>query len=101
MRTLLKQVVDSYYHTSSNEQTGRTGQLVFGERKGRHVDDFAEFRGDRPCQRNFLKQVVDSYYHARSNEQRGRTAQFVKGDTKVSQVDELAEFGGDRPCQRK
>ncbi len=60
-------VVDSYYHTRLNEQTGRTGQLVLveiknlqtgrtgqlvrAETKGRHVDELAEFRGDRPCQR--------------------------------------------------
>ncbi len=44
-------VVDSYYHTRSNEQTGRTCQLVLVERKGRHIDELAEFRGDRPCQR--------------------------------------------------
>ena len=30
---------------------GRTGQLVLGENKGRQVDELAEFRGDRPCQR--------------------------------------------------
>ena len=49
--TFLKQVVDSYYHTRENEQRGRTGQLVFVESKSRHVDELAEFLGDRPCQR--------------------------------------------------
>jgi hypothetical protein len=34
-----------------NEQTGRTGQLVHGETKDRHVNELAEFGGDRPCQR--------------------------------------------------
>ena len=50
MRTFLKQVVDSYYHTTQHEQTERTGQFVEAERKGLHVDEHAEFRGDRACQ---------------------------------------------------
>ncbi len=48
---VFKAVADSYYHTRRNEQTGRTGQLVQVEFKGRHVDELAEFGGDRPCQR--------------------------------------------------
>jgi hypothetical protein len=51
LRTCLKQVVDSYYHTRLNEKTGLTGQINPGEIKGSHVDEHAEFRGDRPCQR--------------------------------------------------
>ncbi len=33
-----------------NEQKGRTGQLVVPERKFLHVDELAEFCGDRTCQ---------------------------------------------------
>jgi hypothetical protein len=29
----------------------RTGQLVVLDSKEAHVDELAEFRGDRPCQR--------------------------------------------------
>ncbi len=50
MRTFCKQVVDSYYHTTQHERTERTGQFVEAEHKGLHVDEHAEFRGDRPCQ---------------------------------------------------
>ncbi len=31
---------------------GRTGQLVVEKRKDLHVDELAEFRGDRPCHAN-------------------------------------------------
>ena len=33
-----------------NEQRGHTGQFVAAERKFLHVDELAEFRGDRTCQ---------------------------------------------------
>ncbi len=49
LRSFLKQVVDSY-HTTQHEQTGRTGQSVVADIKGLHVDELAEFCGDRPCQ---------------------------------------------------
>ena len=39
-------VVDSYYHTRSNEQRGRTAQFVEFETKGSQVDELAEFGGD-------------------------------------------------------
>jgi hypothetical protein len=35
----------------ANEQRGRTGQFVVREKKVGQVDELAEFRGDRPCQR--------------------------------------------------
>ncbi len=35
---VLKQVVDSYYHTRENEQIGRTAQFVGLERKVGQVD---------------------------------------------------------------
>jgi hypothetical protein len=50
MRTFLKQVVDSA--TAGNMiKRGRTGELVDPEMKDIHVDELAEFRGNRPCQR--------------------------------------------------
>ena len=49
MRTFLKQVVDSYYHTRYKEQRGRTAQFVSAERKVLNVDELSEFGGDGPC----------------------------------------------------
>ncbi len=49
MRTFLKQVVDSYYHTGYNEQRGRTAQFVPVETKASQVDELADFGRDRPC----------------------------------------------------
>jgi hypothetical protein len=43
-----KQVVDSYAKQGKNERKGRTGQLVVVEPKELHVDELAEFGGDRP-----------------------------------------------------
>ncbi len=39
--TVLKQMVDSYYHTRPNEQRGRTAQFVQLETKGSQVDELA------------------------------------------------------------
>ncbi len=73
--------------------------MVVEKRKDLHVDELAELRGDRPCQRKrgLFKESGRLVLPNRSNEQKGRTAQLVGPETKFIQVDELAKFGGNRP----
>ena len=37
-------------HQEPMIKKGRTVQFVMRDRNGRHVDQLADFRGDRPCQ---------------------------------------------------
>ncbi len=46
-------VLDPVYKPGNMSKKGRTAQIVVVEPQGTHVDELAEFRGDRPCQRKW------------------------------------------------